>query len=151
MAVRSVVVAAGGALALTALTLIPIGEVAAAPFTVTNANASGAGSLAQALIDAAGNAEADVITFDPATNGVTIPGGANINNDDVTLDGNGVGVTIIAGTVNVNSGGSGVTANAVVSDLTAETIAAHRVSAEGQAGMRAFMEKRRAPWLPDGE
>jgi len=25
------------------------------------------------------------------------------------------------------------------------------VSAEGQAGMRAFMEKRRAPWLPDGE
>jgi len=38
-----------------------------------------------------------------------------------------------------------------VSDLTAETIAAHRVSAEGQAGMRAFMEKRRAPWLPDGE
>ena len=38
-----------------------------------------------------------------------------------------------------------------VSDLTAETIAAHRVSAEGQAGMRAFMEKRRAPWLPDGD
>jgi methylglutaconyl-CoA hydratase len=38
-----------------------------------------------------------------------------------------------------------------VSDLTAETIAAHRVSPEGQAGMRAFMEKRRAPWLPDGD
>jgi methylglutaconyl-CoA hydratase len=40
---------------------------------------------------------------------------------------------------------------AEVSDLTAETIAAHRVSPEGQAGMRAFMEKRRAPWLPDGD
>ena len=40
---------------------------------------------------------------------------------------------------------------AEVSDLTAETIAAHRVSAEGQAGMRAFLEKRRAPWVPDGD
>ena len=38
-----------------------------------------------------------------------------------------------------------------VSDLTAETIAAHRVSTEGQAGMRAFLEKRRAPWVPDGD
>jgi hypothetical protein len=38
-----------------------------------------------------------------------------------------------------------------VSGLTAETIAAHRVSAEGQAGMRSFLEKRRAPWLPDGD
>jgi methylglutaconyl-CoA hydratase len=40
---------------------------------------------------------------------------------------------------------------AEVSDLTAQTIAAHRVSQEGQAGMRAFLEKRRAPWLPDGD
>ena len=40
---------------------------------------------------------------------------------------------------------------AEVSDLTAETIAAHRVSEEGQAGMRAFLEKRRAPWIPDGQ
>lgn len=31
--------------------------------------------------------------------------------------------------------------------LTADTIAAHRTSAEGQAGMRAFLEKRRAPWI----
>jgi methylglutaconyl-CoA hydratase len=37
-----------------------------------------------------------------------------------------------------------------VANLTAETIASQRVSAEGQAGMRAFLEKRRAPWLPDG-
>jgi methylglutaconyl-CoA hydratase len=37
-----------------------------------------------------------------------------------------------------------------VGDLTAETIARHRVSDEGQAGMRAFLEKRPAPWFPDG-
>jgi methylglutaconyl-CoA hydratase len=33
-----------------------------------------------------------------------------------------------------------------VAALTAEVIARHRVSAEGQAGMRAFLERRRAPW-----
>ena len=37
---------------------------------------------------------------------------------------------------------------AEVARLTAETIARHRVSDEGQAGMKAFLEKRRAPWLP---
>jgi methylglutaconyl-CoA hydratase len=36
---------------------------------------------------------------------------------------------------------------AEVADLTAETIARHRVSAEGQDGMRAFLEKRRAGWI----
>ena len=35
---------------------------------------------------------------------------------------------------------------AAVSQLTAETIARHRVSAEGQDGMRAFLEKKPAPW-----
>lgn len=35
-----------------------------------------------------------------------------------------------------------------VLDLTAETIARHRVGDEGQAGMRAFIEKRKAPWVP---
>ena len=34
-----------------------------------------------------------------------------------------------------------------VADLTAHTIATHRVSREGQDGMRAFLEKRRAPWI----
>ena len=37
-----------------------------------------------------------------------------------------------------------------VADLTAATIARHRVSAEGQGGMRAFLDKRPAPWTPDG-
>lgn len=35
---------------------------------------------------------------------------------------------------------------AEVGDLTAATIARHRVSPEGQDGMRAFLEKRTAPW-----
>ncbi len=35
-----------------------------------------------------------------------------------------------------------------VARMTAETIARHRVSDEGQGGMRAFLEKRRAPWVP---
>jgi methylglutaconyl-CoA hydratase len=37
---------------------------------------------------------------------------------------------------------------ASVAALTAETIARHRVSTEGQEGMRAFLEKRKAPWVP---
>jgi methylglutaconyl-CoA hydratase len=34
-----------------------------------------------------------------------------------------------------------------IADLTAETIARHRVSSEGQDGMRAFLEKRKAGWI----
>lgn len=37
-----------------------------------------------------------------------------------------------------------------LADVTAETIARHRVSTEGQSGMRAFLDGRRAPWA-DGE
>jgi methylglutaconyl-CoA hydratase len=36
---------------------------------------------------------------------------------------------------------------ASVANLTAETIARHRVGSEGQDGMRAFLEKRKAPWV----
>ena len=35
-----------------------------------------------------------------------------------------------------------------VTALTTEAIARRRVSAEGQAGMRAFLDRRRAPWIP---
>jgi methylglutaconyl-CoA hydratase len=38
-----------------------------------------------------------------------------------------------------------------VADLTAETIARHRASDEGQHGMQAFLGKRPAPWIPDGQ
>jgi methylglutaconyl-CoA hydratase len=37
---------------------------------------------------------------------------------------------------------------AEVAALTAETIAERRASAEGQDGMLAFLEKRKAGWLP---
>ena len=37
-----------------------------------------------------------------------------------------------------------------VADVTAEIIARHRVGGEGQSGMRAFLDKRPAPWAPDG-
>jgi methylglutaconyl-CoA hydratase len=33
--------------------------------------------------------------------------------------------------------------------LTTHRIAAQRVSPEGQEGMRAFLEKRKANWIPD--
>ena len=33
-----------------------------------------------------------------------------------------------------------------VAELTAETIAHHRVSAEGQEGMRAFLQKKKPSW-----
>jgi methylglutaconyl-CoA hydratase len=39
-------------------------------------------------------------------------------------------------------------AAASVSSLTTETIARHRTSREGQDGLRAFLEKRKAPWVP---
>ena len=35
-----------------------------------------------------------------------------------------------------------------VSAWTADTIATHRTSSEGQQGMKAFLEKRPAPWIP---
>jgi methylglutaconyl-CoA hydratase len=38
-----------------------------------------------------------------------------------------------------------------LTDFTAETIAKHRVSPEGQDGMRAFLDKRPAPWIPGTE
>ena len=41
--------------------------------------------------------------------------------------------------------------DALFEEIPAETIARHRVSREGQDGMRAFLDKRPAPWTPDGE
>jgi len=35
-----------------------------------------------------------------------------------------------------------------VLDYTHSAIAAHRVSEEGQEGMAAFLEKRKARWVP---
>lgn len=38
-----------------------------------------------------------------------------------------------------------------VVELTTQIIARHRTSREGQDGMRAFLDKRRAPWVPGAE
>ena len=82
---------------LLAVLLAEVSPVAAATFTVTNLNNSGAGSLRQAIIDANGNGEADTINFsvsgtitlsltllDIAGNGLTIDG----TGQTVTVDGN---------------------------------------------------------------
>src|SRR5262245_56979149 len=72
---------------------------APATFTVLNANDSGVGSLRQAIADAATNAGADTITFDPGLAAHTIAltsdeanssfghTGLVINNDSITIDG----------------------------------------------------------------
>ena len=39
------------------------------------------------------------------------------------------------------------TSGGPVIDRSAEAIARHRVSPEGQAGMRAFLDKGKAPWI----
>jgi len=55
------------------------------------------------------------------------------------------GPEAIAGAKALIAGVSGREA-AAVADLTAATIARHRVSREGQEGMLAFLNRRKAPW-----
>ena len=66
-----------------------------ATFTVTNTNDSGAGSLRQAIIDANGNAEADVINLPAGT--YTLSSGELDITSEVTITGAGAGTTIIDG------------------------------------------------------
>lgn len=44
-----------------------------------------------------------------------------------------------------------LTASTAVLDLTADRIAARRVSAEGQEGLRAFLERRKPSWHPESK
>jgi LPXTG-motif cell wall-anchored protein len=114
-----------------AVVLFTIGLLAqtagAATLTVTNTNAAGPGSLNQALADAAA-AGADTITFASSTDGATIPSPSSIP-PDTTLQGNGAGVTIIAGLINVNNA-----AGVVVADLSIDDI---NVNAGGGATTQA--------------
>lgn len=65
-------------------------------FTVTNDNATGVGSLEQAVIDANTAAGLDTIVFDAATNGNTIPtSGVLTVSDDLIINGNGAANTVI--------------------------------------------------------
>ena len=93
-------------LAAGAITTAAVGALApvaqAADFPVTNTNATGAGSLRQALEDANAAAGADSVSFASAVTGTI-----NLNNDDlditdpVAVNGPGAGVlTIVGGTDN---------------------------------------------------
>src|SRR6266487_1978146 len=75
-------------IAFVALILFP-SLLKSATFTVINTNASGAGSLLQAILDANTNPGADDIAFNIGAGGLTInPSGALSNIvDPVTIDG----------------------------------------------------------------
>lgn len=99
------------ALAAAICTALSAGHAAAATFNVTNTDDSGAGSLRDALSQANGNAEADIIDLS-SISGQTITlssGVLQIQNDDITINGSGV-------TVDAN-GSSGVL-NSSSTDLT---------------------------------
>jgi len=79
-------------------------NLAAATFTVTNTNDSGAGSLRQAIIDANANAEADTINFDPTFFGksrtITTTGTLVVDSatdDQTTINGPGANLLTISG------------------------------------------------------
>lgn len=70
------------------LGVVPSAPVYAATLTVTNGNDSGAGSLRQAILDAA---LGDTIGFDPSLAGRTIALNSQINLEkDLTIDGSGL-------------------------------------------------------------
>jgi len=92
----------------------------ASTFTVTNANASGNGSLTKAIDDANNHPGADTITFASGTNGQTIaePQSTVEAGGALTIQGNGAGVTKVAGEIDVNSGGASETTTVTITGLT---------------------------------
>src|SRR5947209_5196210 len=73
-------------------------SAAAATFTVTNLNDSGAGSLRQAVLDANGAAGADVITFQSGLSGtITLATGELSLYDSVDIQGPGAAAITISG------------------------------------------------------
>lgn len=103
--------------------VLPATVAGAATFTVSNANASGPGSIAQAVADAVANPGDDDIVFAPATDGVTLP---EINIDGTGADlirviGNGEGITITGQEIDLNAG-FGAETNVEISGLSAPAI-----------------------------
>jgi len=90
---------------------------AGSTFTVANVNAAGAGSLNKAIADANAHAGADVIVFAASTNGHPLTVSETIAGD-VAVKGNGRGVTIISGTLDVNTDGASQKVTATFSDLS---------------------------------
>ena len=96
MAMRSLRTRARSTAAVLLLSTLACGPLAAATFTVTNLNDSGAGSLRQAILDANASPGADSIGF--ALTGTimltqTLPGIAG----DLTIDGGAIGALAIDG------------------------------------------------------
>ena len=78
------------------IALAAITEAEATTFTVTNANATGAGSLKQAILDANAAGGADTITFAPGVTGTIKPGALTITGP-TTISGPGASVLTISG------------------------------------------------------
>jgi predicted outer membrane repeat protein len=69
-----------------------------APFTVTNLNDSGAGSLRQAILDANTAVGADTITFQPGLSGtITLTTGELLVSDSLTIHSLGAGIIAVSG------------------------------------------------------
>jgi len=93
---------AGAALVLGAMGAIgglaPATPAAAATFTVSNLNDSGAGSLRQAILDANGMAGPDVVDFQAGLSGtITLTGGELAVKDSVSIQGPGAASLTVSG------------------------------------------------------
>jgi len=85
---RQFLLAAGLGMVAPLVVAIPVGQVYADTFTVTNTNDSGAGSLRQALADANSTNGADIVAFAPSLTGtITLTTGPLIVSEPVTIDG----------------------------------------------------------------
>ncbi len=108
-------VAFSGLCAVIALALIT--EADATTFTVTNASATGAGSLRQAVLDANAAGGADTITFAPGVTGTIKPGALTITGP-TTISGPGAGVLTVSGDNTTRPFEIAGTASVTISGLT---------------------------------
>jgi fibronectin-binding autotransporter adhesin len=103
-----------GALSAAGVALLvgALGQADAASFQVTNTNASGAGSLAQAVTDANNAGGADTITFAPGVTG-TIDAGVLTITGPTTIAGPGAASLTVSTRLSIDT-----TATAAISELT---------------------------------
>ncbi len=86
------------ALLLAALGSLPLPVARAATYTVTNNNASGPGSLQQAILDANANSGHDTITFGPSVSGtIVLTATLPPITDTLTISGPGAGNLAVGG------------------------------------------------------
>ena len=122
------------ALAASVLMAVVLASPAqAAPFSVTNTNDSGEGSLRQAISDANASAGEDTINFDPSLSGQTI----TLSSQQLTIA-DSAGLTIDGGSANITVSGNNalrvfdvlfVDAKLTLNNLTVATCAAPAAAA----------------------